>query len=168
MITILEEPLPAGGSCLLGSFNLSAYVQNNEFDFNAFKKDIHTVVRAMNDVLDEGLSLHPLGIQQQTVRDYRQIGIGVMGIADMLIKLGLKYGDKESIEFCDKVGFTLANEGLMASSYSAWEFGTYPKCDKEKILQSEYIKNNTTDEVRDLIKEHGLRNSQIFTVAPFN
>lgn len=168
MITILEEPLPAGGSCLLGSFNLSAYVQNNEFDFNTFKKDIHTVVRAMNDVLDEGLSLHPLDIQQQTVRDYRQIGIGVMGIADMLIKLGLKYGDKESIEFCDKVGFTLANEGLMASSYLAWEFGAYPKCDKEKILQSEYIKNNTTDEVRDLIKEHGLRNSQIFTVAPFN
>lgn len=160
-----EEPLPAGGSCLLGSFNLSAYVKNNKFDYDEFKKDIHIVVKGMNDVLDEGLPLHPLQIQKDTVRDYRQIGIGVMGIADMLIKLGLKYGDGKSIELCDKIGFTLANESMHASSLLAKEYGVYPKY-KECIKDSEYLMTNVTYEVDKHIREYGLRNSQILTIAP--
>ena len=69
----MEEPLPNGGSCLLGSINLSAYVieRNNKgyFDIPAFKKDVHTIVKAMNDVLDQGLPLHPLQIQRDTVKE---------------------------------------------------------------------------------------------------
>lgn len=160
-----EEPLPAGGSCLLGSFNLSAYVKNNKFDFDEFERDIHVVVKGMNDVLDEGLPLHPLQIQKDTVRDYRQIGIGVMGIADMLIKLGLKYGEGDSIELCDKIGLVLANESLYASSLLAKEFGTYPKY-KECITDSEYLMSNVTYDVDKHIREYGLRNSQILTIAP--
>lgn len=165
MITKLEEPLPAGGSCLLGSFNLSAYVKDNHFDLKEFKKDIKTVVKAMNDVLDEGLALHPLEIQRKTVGDYRQIGVGVMGIADMLIKLGLKYGEKESIDLCDKIGFILANESLKSSAILASEFGTYPKY-KDCILNSQYILNNTSKDTYELIERYGLRNSQILTIAP--
>ena len=118
-----EEPLPVGGSCLLGSFNLSAYVKDNEFKFEEFKRDIKTVVKGMNDVLDEGLPLHPLQIQRDTVRDYRQIGIGIMGIADMLIKLGLKYGSGEAIALCDKIGFTLADTSMTESALLAKELG---------------------------------------------
>ncbi|WP_320798206.1 hypothetical protein [Peptostreptococcus porci] len=161
----MEEPLPAGGSCLLGSFNLSAYVKDNHFDLKEFKKDIKTVVKAMNDVLDEGLALHPLEIQRKTVGDYRQIGVGVMGIADMLIKLGLKYGEKESIDLCDKIGFILANESLKSSAILASEFGTYPKY-KDCILNSQYILNNTSKDTYELIERYGLRNSQILTIAP--
>lgn len=160
-----EEPLPAGGSCLLGSFNLSAYVTNNQFDFCEFESDIHIVVEAMNEVLDEGLELHPLKIQQETVRDYRQIGIGVMGIADMLIKLGLKYGEEESIKLCDKIGFLLADRSLNASACLAAKHGAYPKY-KRNIESSKFVLHNTTKSTTELIKKHGLRNSQILTIAP--
>ena len=161
-----EEPLPNGGSCLLGSFNLAAYVNNGEFDFDDFADDVHAVVKAMNDVLDEGLPLHPLQIQRDTVRDLRQIGIGVMGIADMLIKLGLKYDSNEAIELCDEIGFVLANESLCASALLAKEYGAFPKCNINKILQSDFIKYNTDVETYDLISEYGLRNSQLLTIAP--
>ena len=161
-----EEPLPNGGSCLLGSFNLSAYVDDYGFNFDEFANDIYIVVKAMNDVLDEGLPLHPLQKQRETVRDLRQIGIGVMGIADMLIKLGIKYDSNDAIELCDEIGYVLANESLCASALLAKEFGAFPKCDINKILQSDYIKFNTDVEVYDLIAEYGLRNSQLLTIAP--
>lgn len=161
-----EEPLPIGGSCLLGSFNLSAYVKDGDFDFEQFHKDIPIVVKAMNDVLDEGLPLHPLQVQRDTVRDYRQIGIGVMGIADMLIKLGLTYGEKESIELCDAIGFILANDSLRASALLAKNEGAYPKCKIEKILESPYVRYNATEKTMKLIEKYGLRNSQLLTIAP--
>lgn len=161
-----EEPLPNGGSCLLGSFNLSAYVDEWGFNFNEFSNDIHTVVRAMNDVLDEGLPLHPLQKQRDTVRDLRQIGIGIMGIADMLIKLGFKYDSNDAIELCDEIGYVLANESLCASALLAKEFGAFPKCNIDKILQSEFVQYNTNTETYELIAEYGLRNSQLLTIAP--
>ena len=162
-----EEPLPNGGSCLLGSFNLSAYVDEyNMFNYDEFKKDIHIVVKAMNDVLDEGLPLHPLKVQQETVRDYRQIGIGIMGIADMLIKMDLKYDSQEALNICDEIGFCLANESLRASALLAKEYGSYPACDKDAITHSLFVIENTDDDTYDLICEYGLRNSQVLTIAP--
>ena len=94
-----EEPLPAGGSCLLGSLNLAEFVKNGEFDFADFKKAVNYAVIGLNEVLDEGLPLHPLEEQKKTVRDWRQIGLGIFGLADMLIKLRIRYGSKESIDF---------------------------------------------------------------------
>ena len=162
-----EEPLPNGGSCLLGSFNLSAYVDKyGVFDTLEFMKDIPVVVKAMNDLLDEGLPLHPLDIQKETVRDYRQIGIGVMGIADMLIKMQLKYDSEEAINVCDDIGFMLANESLRASAMLAKEHGAYPKYDSEAILTSDFLMSNTDPDTFNLIAKYGLRNSQILTIAP--
>ena len=162
-----EEPLPNGGSCLLGSFNLSAYVDEySYFDYDSFKKDIHTVVKAMNNVLDEGLPLHPLEIQRQTVHDYRQIGIGVMGIADMLIKLGIKYDSEEALSFCDEIGYILANESIKASALLAKEFGPYPKYNENAVLHSDFLRANATDGTINLVQMYGLRNSQILTIAP--
>lgn len=160
-----EEPLPAGGSCLLGAFNLDAYVEDKKFNKSQFINDISIVVRAMNEVLDEGLPLHPLDIQRQTVRDYRQIGIGVMGIADMLIHMGIKYGSEDSIKICDEIGKLLANNTLKYSSLLAKEFGAYPKY-KDSILESDFIKNNASENTIELIKKYGLRNSQLLTIAP--
>lgn len=161
-----EEPLPAGGSCLLGSINLSEYVVENYFDLIAFKEDIHKIVKGMNEVLDQGLPLHPLEIQRETVRDYRQIGIGVMGIADMLIKLGVKYDTEEAIEICDKIGFTLANESIKASALLAKEEGAYPKYNKEAIMDSSFLFYNTDIDTWNLVEKYGLRNSQLLTIAP--
>ncbi|HBG1071190.1 adenosylcobalamin-dependent ribonucleoside-diphosphate reductase [Clostridioides difficile] len=161
-----EEPLPAGGSCLLGSFNLSEYVKEDKtFNYNDFRKDIKIVVKAMNDVLDEGLPLHPLKIQKDTVRNYRQIGIGVMGIADMLIKMNVRYGSEMAIELCNVIGKCLADETLKQSALLSKKYGTYPKY-KECILKSEFIQENASHETLELIKRYGLRNSQLLTIAP--
>lgn len=162
----MEEPLPEGGSCLLGSINLSAYVKNQSFDYNTFKSDLHVIVKAMNDVLDQGLPLHPLQIQRDSVRDWRQIGIGIMGLADMLIKMELKYDSLEAQEFCDWLGFVMTNESIKASALLAKEYGTYPKYNGNAITKSPFLAINTDTETLELVKEYGLRNSQILTIAP--
>lgn len=163
-----EEPLPNGGSCLLGSFNLVEYYDEltQTFDFQKFREDIPVVVKAMNDVLDEGLPLHPLQIQRETVRDYRQIGIGMMGLADLLIKLGIRYDSQAAIDLCDEIGYTLAKEAIRASALLAKEYGAYPKCNKEAVLASAYLRRNTDSEVYGLVQQYGLRNSQLLTIAP--
>ena len=163
-----EEPLPNGGSCLLGSFNLVEYYDEltQTFDFKKFKEDIPVVVKAMNDVLDEGLPLHPLQVQKDTVRDYRQIGIGMMGLADLLIKLGIKYDSDEAIELCDIIGHVLANESIKASALLAKEFGPYPKYNENAVLSSNFLRANTTDGTYNLVQCYGLRNSQLLTIAP--
>lgn len=120
----------------------------------------------MNEVLDQGLPLHPLQIQKDTVRDWRQIGIGIMGLSDMLIAMKLKYDTDEAIDFCDELGFVMANEVIKANALLAKEYGTYPMYDKNAVMISDFLYENTTQEVFDLVGQYGLRNSQILTIAP--
>lgn len=163
-----EEPLPAGGSCLLGSINLSAFVKEDKtFDMEDFKTCVMQSVTALNEVLDEGLPLHPLKEQRDSVRDWRQIGLGILGLADMLINMEIEYGSKESIELCDKIGFEMANASLLQSSILSYEYGeSYPRYRKECILQSSFLNKNTSNLTIEYIKRNGLRNSQILTIAP--
>jgi len=162
-----EEPLPQGGSCLLGSINLSEFVTPNKtFDFDDFQNTVHIAVKALNDVLDEGLPLHPLQEQRDSVRDWRQIGLGIFGLADMLIKMGICYGSKESIELCDMIGRKMAYQAIKSSSLLAEEYGSYPKYDMNAVSRSAYWSKHTTQLNRDKIFYNGLRNSQLLTIAP--
>lgn len=119
-----EEPLPAGGSCLLGSINLAAFVKNGAFDFHDFRHTVSAAVKALNDVLDEGMPLHPLEEQRASVKDWRQIGLGLFGLADALIRMGLTYGSEESLAVCDQIGAAMSDEALKASALLAKEYGT--------------------------------------------
>lgn len=161
-----EEPLPAGGSCLLGSMNLSAFVYNGHFDFDDFASAVHTATIALNEVLDEGLPLHPLQEQRDSVRDWRQIGLGIFGLADMLIKMGIKYGSDESIELCDEIAEVMFNHSLAASCELAMKHGSFPKFDYNKLIASEFYKSNVWWFVSDNVAKYGLRNSQLLTIAP--
>lgn len=166
-----EEPLPAGGSCLLGSLNLAEFVtkpftKKASFDYEAFMRCIRICVKGMNDVLDEGMPLHPLEEQQESVRDWRQIGLGIMGLADMLIKLGVTYGSENAVALCDKIGFTMADTAIRESAMLAAREGAYPKCDKEAVLTTPFLLQNTSEETRELVAKYGLRNSQLLTIAP--
>ena len=166
-----EEPLPAGGSCLLGAMNLSEYVEQPftdkaAFNLVEFRHDVKIAIKALNDVLDEGLELHPLEIQRQTVRDWRQIGLGIMGFADMLIKLGIPYGSGKSITIIHKIGKAMNDAGLLESARLAKEKGAFVKCDNEKILKSTFMQHIKNDSVLNAIESDGLRNSQLFTIAP--
>lgn len=116
--------------------------------------------------MDEGLPLHPLQEQKDSVGDLRQIGLGVMGIADMLIKLGYKYGDQNSLDICDKIGFVMADTSIKQSSLLAKEYGVFNKYNKDNIFKSPYFIVNTTKETKELVEKYGLRNSQLLTIAP--
>lgn len=166
-----EEPLPAGGSCLLGSMNLSEFVvepftDNAIFDMEKFKACVEDCILGLNEVLEEGLSLHPLKQQQKSVSQYRQIGLGVMGIADMLIKLNIRYGSQESINLCDKISKCMLNSAVKKSALLAKEKGAYEKYNEEAIFKSPFFTNNIDENVKELVKKYGLRNSQILTIPP--
>lgn len=162
-----EEPLCSGGSCLLGSINLSEFVtENKTFDFDNFQNTVNIAVKALNDVLDEGLPLHPLQEQRDSVRDWRQIGLGIFGLADMLIKMGIRYGSKESIELCDMVGYKMACQAIESSSLLAEKYGAYPQYNTKTVSKSVYWNKHTNQLNRDRIFYNGLRNSQLLTIAP--
>lgn len=163
-----EEPLPAGGSCLLGSINLAEFIdeKNHDFDFDSFKDAVDIAVKALNEVLDEGMLLHPLAEQRESVRDWRQIGLGIFGLADMLIKLNIRYGSKEAIVLCDKIGFVMANQAIKTSAYLASMYGVYPKYNSNAIEKSDYLKHNTNQITRSEVVSNGLYNSQLLTIAP--
>lgn len=161
-----EEPLPAGGSCLLGAINLAAFVINGRFDFDDFADTVSRAVKALNEVLDEGLELHPLEEQRESVADWRQIGLGIFGLADMLIKLGIEYGSADSIYLCDKIGFIMADVAIGTSAYLARDFGPYNKFKPEALNKNLYFIGNTREETKRAVKRFGLRNSQLLTIAP--
>ena len=166
-----EEPLPAGGSCLLGSINLSQFVQNPftdnaSFDFEGLKDCVRASVRALNEVLEEGLPLHPLAEQRESVARWRQIGLGIMGLADALIKLGLTYGEEDAVKMCDRIGFAMADTAIEASAKLAKEEGAFPGCNVEEVMNTPYFLENTSEKTRELVRKYGLRNSQLLTIAP--
>jgi ribonucleoside-diphosphate reductase alpha chain len=167
-----EEPLPAGGSCLLGSLNLSTFVKDSftesaYIDVDDLIKSVKIAVRALNDVLLEGLALHPLQEQRESVADWRQIGLGITGLGDMLIRLGETYGSDSSLKIVDNVMKNIATTAVIESLEMAKEFGCYPKCEKEKLVESTFITNlDLPQNIKDEITKYGLYNSQLLTIAP--
>lgn len=170
-----EEPLPAGGSCLLGSINLAEFVtKERKLDLSSLRETIQVAVIALNEVLDEGLPLHPLQEQRDSVAEWRQIGLGVMGLADMLIKLRVKYGSTTSRSILESIGYELIMTALETSSILAANCGPYPKFNRDYVIRTPFFKNLDSGDINDLrfqslhddICKYGLRNSQLLTCAP--
>lgn len=167
-----EEPLPAGGSCLLGSINLSEFVTNPftckaNIDWDGLEEAVAIAVVGLNQVLNEGMILHPLHEQRESVRNWRQIGLGTMGLADMLIKLGVTYGSADALRITENVYETIAITAVEASLELAKTTGCYPMCNKDKLVNSSFIKSlHLPDRVLEDIKIYGLHNSQLLTCAP--
>ena len=156
--------LPAGGSCLLGALNLSAFVHkpftsDALFDFISFECAVSDAVHALNEVLDEGLELHPLEEQRNSVRNWRQIGLGMMGLADCLIKLGITYGSDEANKLCDRIARTLFEVSVKTSEERSFACGNYPMFDADVINSSPMMKEVD-------LEVCGLNNSQLLTIAP--
>lgn len=170
-----EQPLPAGGSCLLGSINLSNFVgdpftKNAYIDFQGLSEAVEIAVRALNDVLIKGLPLHPLQEQRETVANWRQIGLGTLGLGDMLIKLGIKYGSEESLQIIQTIYRDIAQTAIKTSLKLAKEKGAFPTCTEDvrkAIVNSDFVKNlMLPDSVLEEIETYGLYNSQLLTCAP--
>ena len=165
-----EVPLNEGGSCLLSSINLSEYVINPfskdcRIDYDRLGEDIPNIVRFMDDLLEEGIQYLPLQEQKDSAINYRQVGIGVMGLADMLIKMRATYGSGSANRIVLELMSFISNEVLRNNALLAKIRGTYPKYTQD-VLESEFVNNVADDETFDLIARYGLRNGQLLSIAP--
>ena len=166
-----EQPLSEYASCLLGSLNLSEFVDDPftdkaRFNEEEFIRAVHVVVRAMDDVLDENIDRLPLQEQRDKSRNWRQIGLGHLGLADTLIKLQMTYGDEDSLKFSDRIGKIFINECIRASALLAKERGVFPKYNYQSLLQSDFYQKNIDDDVKKLVEEYGMRHCSITSIAP--
>ncbi len=167
-----EQPLPKYAACNLGSINLSEFVVNSFkgtafFDTAGFIQAVKTAIRGLDTVLDENLNNHALSEQRKMAMNYRNVGLGVMGMHDMLIKLGMKYGSHESIKFIDSLMDLMFRSAVIESSILAKEKGAFPAYNKD-LLKSKILKEHFTDnEIISLeIDKYGLRNCSLLSIAP--
>lgn len=131
-----------------------------------FKDAIRIVVRAMDDVLEENINRLPLEKQRDKARNWRQVGIGQMGLADMFIKMGITYGDRQSLALSEMIAKTLINEAMKSTALLAEERGTFPKYDYNSLIKSEFYNENIYDDVKELVEKYGMRNCALLSIAP--
>jgi ribonucleoside-diphosphate reductase alpha chain len=165
-----EQPLPPYGACLLGSFNLTKYVhadgQNQGvtgFDWAKFREDIPHVVRAMDNVVDR--TNYPLPEQEAEAKAKRRMGLGVTGLANALEFMGYRYGSPKFLQVTEMILEELAVRTYSASIDLAMEKGPFPLLDREKFIESGFMKR-MPDAVKQDILRHGIRNSHLTSIAP--
>ncbi|SFH13318.1 adenosylcobalamin-dependent ribonucleoside-diphosphate reductase [Sulfitobacter dubius] len=163
-----EQPLPPYGACLLGSINLARLVAQPfdaaaHLDQDAMSELVATAVRMMDNVVD--VSKFPLPEQQAEAQAKRRIGLGVTGLADALLMVGLRYGSDEAAQQTEEWLRAIARAAYLASVELAKEKGAFPLFDAEKFLASGTMMQ-MDDDVRDAIREHGIRNALLTSIAP--
>lgn len=163
-----EQPLPPYGACLLGSINMAtlvadAFTPQARLDQAALDDLVRTAVRMMDNVVDA--SRFPLPQQAEEARNKRRIGLGVTGLADALLMLGLRYGSVEAATQTEAWMKAIARSSYLASVDLAKEKGAFPLFDAEKYLASGSLREMDTD-VRDAIRTHGIRNALLTSIAP--
>ncbi len=166
-----EQPLGPWAVCNLGAMNLSVYVKDADlpndkpgwFDYDSFAKDVKVAMRILDNVIDQ--TYYFFKENEEVAKDIRRTGLGIMGLGDALIKMHIKYGSDESIPVLEKIFKTLRDNAYDASADLAEEKGAFPKFDEEKYLQGYHIKA-LPKAIREKIKENGIRNAVLLTIAP--
>jgi ribonucleoside-diphosphate reductase alpha chain len=163
-----EQPLPPYGACLLGSVNLARLVEEPfedgaRLDSGALDDLVRVAVRMMDNVVD--VSRFPLPRQAEEARAKRRIGLGVTGLADALLMLGLRYGTQEAAAQVEAWMHAIARSAYLASVDLAREKGPFPLFDAEAFLASGTMQAMDED-LREAVRTHGIRNALLTSVAP--
>jgi len=163
-----EIPLPLYGACNLGSINLTQfilhpYTSTADLNWESIKKTIIIATRFLDNVID--ISHYPLLAQRQEVRLTRRIGLGITGLADVLVMLGIPYGSDASFEFAQKLGKLLSETTWQASIDLAQERGVFQAFNARKYVQGHFVER-LPEEIRQSIEKYGIRNSHHNTIAP--
>jgi ribonucleoside-diphosphate reductase alpha chain len=166
-----EQPLMAHGSCNLGSVNLNAFVKNPflddaYYDWERFDHVIEEMIYSLDDLLTLLGNRHALKEQRDHVKKYREVGLGVMGLADLALSMKLPYGSQEFLDFLDQLMSRMINQAARATALNAKEKGAFPAFDYDKISSSRFYKTVILPEVDELIKKYGMRNSRLLSIAP--
>lgn len=163
-----ELPLPPYGACNLGSLNLAKFIRDpfssqSLFDFEGLETCVRVAVRFLDNVID--VSTFPLPQQAAQARGSRRIGLGITGLADALLMLGIRYGSDESFIQAQKIMSRICHTAYDASVQLACERGPFPFYNAEKYLESPFVLRLPAD-LRERIREHGIRNSHLLAIAP--
>ena len=158
-----EQGLPDWGVCNLGSVNLSAFVKDNHVDWDGLGQTVRYAVRFLDNIIDTTPYFFEENRTRQTSE--RRIGLGTMGLAEMLIRLKIRYGSTESLEFLDELYKFLTLEAYGASCDISAEKGPFPLFDAGKYLESGYIRS-LPEQIREKIAASGIRNVTLLTQAP--
>jgi ribonucleoside-diphosphate reductase alpha chain len=158
-----EQPLGDYGSCNLSSLILSSFVVNGVFQYTVLKKVVRTAVRFADNIIDN--CEFPVHQIKKVAREERRVGLGTMGVHDMLIKMGLGYDTEEGRTVVAKVLETIRDEAYRISVELAKEKGVFPLFDRNNYLQAEFIKTLPGD-IQSDIDVHGIRNSLLLSQAP--
>jgi ribonucleoside-diphosphate reductase alpha chain len=160
-----EQPLPAWGVCNLGHVNLAKHVnhENGEVMWNDLKATVQYAVRFQDNVIDATPYFFDENRNQQMSE--RRVGMGTIGLAEMLIYAGIRYGSKEAVDFIDKLYQFISVTAYETSIELAREKGAFPKFEAEPFLESGFMKG-MPDYIRNLVKQYGIRNVTILTQAP--
>lgn len=166
-----EVPLEDGGACNLASINLSrcvidGYTSDARIDWKLIKNSVTDLVRFLDNVITWNEDLNPLEKQRRAASETRRIGIGFMGIADLLNQLGIGYDSKEGTVLMGKVAKFIANTAYQASSALASEKGQSPVFNYEDYSQNPFFIESLDDETKEMIKANGLRNIALLSIAP--
>jgi ribonucleoside-diphosphate reductase alpha chain len=161
-----EQPLPAYTACNLGSINLAKFVDDSgEFDFEELAEVARTATRFLDDVIDYNMEAHALEKIRAAVASDRRIGLGITGLADALARMGVKYDTDEALEVVDRMMETICRAAYQTSIDLAREKGSYPLFSWDGVSQSKFIQALPED-LREQIKQFGMRNSTVLTVPP--
>ncbi|HJQ26869.1 MAG TPA: adenosylcobalamin-dependent ribonucleoside-diphosphate reductase [Blastocatellia bacterium] len=158
-----EQGLPGWGVCNLGAINLSKFVCDGDVAWDDLGRAVRYSVRFLDNVIDATPYFFDENYGQQKAE--RRVGLNTMGLAEMLIRLGIRYGSDESVQFIDRLYRFIARESYHASAGIAAEKGAFPMFDADKFLQSGYMKSMPED-VREAVREKGARNVTLLTQAP--
>ncbi len=163
-----EQPLPPYGACLLGSINLARLVQqpfspHARLDEAELEELVAMAVRMMDNTIE--VSGFPLEAQRQEAMAKRRIGLGMTGVADALMMVGLRYGSGEAAEMAGDWARRINRAAYMTSARLAAEKGAFPLFDREPYLAGQTVRELDED-VRALIGEHGIRNALLTSIAP--
>jgi len=166
-----EQPLLPNGSCNLGSINLNAFVEDAftehaRFNYEDFRHAVKEMIWGLDELLDMLGDRHALPAQRVHVQRWREVGLGVMGLADLALSLNMSYGSDAFIRQTESIMEELANAAAQASALRAKEKGAFPLFDFDLVSKSKFFKDVYRQETQDLIKEYGLRNSRLLSIAP--
>ncbi len=163
-----EQPLPPYGACLLGSLNLTRFIDHpftdqSRLDLDGLTKATAIAIRFMDDVID--VSNYPLPQQKEEAVRKRRLGLGITGLADALLMCGFRYGSDEAAREAKTWMSAIQQAAIAASCALAEEKGSFPLFDADKYLATTYAKS-LPQNLKNLIAAKGLRNGLLTSIAP--
>jgi len=161
-----EQPLPDGGCCNLGSLNLERFVdEDGQFMMKEFKETVKVATRFLDNVIDYNLDRHALPIQRENAVQDRRIGLGILGLGDMLVRRHIKYDSDEALAAVDDIMRNMRDTAYETSIALAVEKEPFPNFNWEGYRQSKFVQN-LPQKISKKIMDQGIRNVTILTVAP--